>query len=67
MGKIRFEPSFNVGSIVQMLFLLGSFLALYNKMDRTLAVHDERLNQYERRMTVLEKVFLERYGNTQRN
>lgn len=67
MGKLRLEPFISVGTILQMLALLLSFVGLYNKMDKTLAVHAEKLSQQERRIVVLENLYLKNYGNAQRN
>lgn len=64
MGKLRFEPLISVGTIIQLVALIASFAGLYHKMDITLAVHQERLAQQEKRIAVLEKICLEKeYGN----
>lgn len=65
MGKLRFEPLISVGTIIQLVALIASFAGLYHKMDLTLAVHNERLAQQEKRLAILEKICLEKeYGNT---
>lgn len=65
MGKLRFEPLISVGTIIQLIALMASFAGLYHKMDVTLAVHNEKLEQQEKRIAVLEKICIEKeYGNT---
>jgi hypothetical protein len=67
MGKLRFEPLISVGTIIQLLALIASFAGLYHKIDLTLAIHNTKIEQQEKRITLLEKICLEKeYGNTKR-
>lgn len=48
MGKIKYESTITLGTIIQMTVIIGSLISAWHKMDKVLVDHEARLKGLER-------------------
>lgn len=48
MGKIKYESTVTLGSVIQIIIILGSLISAWHKMDKVLVDHEARLKGLER-------------------